>query len=1628
MGSRDAPLVAVEKGCRISNTMSDLTKYLCILIIVVWCTTPSMATVHICEIMADNDNTLPDIDGDPSDWIELYNDSSNAVNLAGWHLTDVATNLTQWTFPSINIPAGGFLVVFASDKDRAIAGNALHTNFKLSASGESVALVHSDGSTIESQVTFPAQLEDVAYGYGFSGGAATSTVTWVADHASCKARIPTSSSDSSGWKLPGFDDSAWRSGTTGVGYERVDTGYNALIGLDVSEMDGSNATVYIRVPFTYNASGTVDQLLLRMKFDDGFVAFLNGVQVASFNKPASLSWNSLATGSHADAEAKQFVDFNISSHANELVDGLNVLAVHGLNRGTANSDALFVPELKADSITSGTSAIDLSGTGMLEVPTPGSPNHAISYLGFCDTPTLYPERGFYDAPFPVSISNVTEGATIRYTTDGSVPTESNGEPYVGPITVSGTKLLRAAAFKAGYKPSIPNTKTYLFVADILKQDGAGLQPYANWGDGGPDWEVDPSMTNALITDMDGSAFKLAEALLDVPTVSLVTDWDNWWSDAPGPALGNGLVPWQGIYADTVAMHADRRPVSMEFFSADGSEMFAENGRVSIVGGGIGGTSAKRWKSDKLSMRVAFDGKLNYPVFGKDAAQKFNGLFLDAHLAWCWTHAGAPFIGEYPKFVSDAFASDIQNHMGRGRGAPHSRFVHLYLNGLYWGMYDMHERPDEHFSAEYYGGANEDYDSVKHLYDDTSGTDHDLDGDPYNDNITGGDDASLQAMFALARTDLSQQSNYESLGQMLHMEDFIDYLLMNFYVGNTDWAHKNWYATFNRNDPDGRWRYHSWDAEHIMETSLFNADLSGALAYDATGGDGKDVAGDPMEIHLDLTAESAEYRLLFADHIHRHMFNDGILTTTNSMALFWERVKEIDQAMLGEAARWADNKAYKGEAYANYDYSNWYNHMLELRDDYLMLRWNVVFNQLKSRGLYPNTAAPAFNVNSTPQHGGLVDPADWVTIESTYTVYYTTDGTDPRAVGGAVVGTEYTDPLSFSQPTLLKARAKKGSEWSALCEAVFYTEEIPLAITELMYHAPSNQLDFIEIRNTSDETVNLFGYKLDSAIDYHFHASATPSLAPGEFLVAIKDMDEFSAFHSTNGILVAGEYKGDFDNNGEKVELEFWNKDLISFRYSDARNWPQSADGTGHSLIPLDSAMNDQEHGSLNFGGNWRASTTIGGSPGFADPLPAQSVLLNEITAHTDTGEDPPFESNDQIELYNPTTSDVILNGWYLSDNLNEPNKWAIPNGTMVPALGFVLFNEDDFHPGRVSGFGIDKAGEEVVLSAPGRVIDAIRFKGQENGVSLGRYPDGAPDWQTTRPTPETSNQIAAQSVWISELMYNPLIPAGHEDGDAMEYIQLENRSGGTVSFETSAGTWRIDGGISYTFPSNFSLPMSGKIWLVSFDPADTALLNLFCSTYGLNATEETILGPYKGQLSNEGERVALERPQDSDDPQNRLDISWVIVDELFYFDQSPWPEGADGTGFPLTRTGQNEWTTPSPSDSDDDGLNDDWENHFFGSLDEDAGDDWDNDHFSNIEEQISGTNPTNGNSYFAIDGLVAPTLYWTAATGRTYSVYWTDDPRQPFTQIASGISTNQYTDSYHATNACSFYYITVEME
>src|SRR6266536_3465144 len=171
----------------------------------------------ITELMAKNDNTLADEDGDFPDWIEIYNAGTNGVDLNGWSLTDSPVNLTKWRFPATNLAVNSYLVVFASGKDRRVAGRPLHTSFKLNDAGDYLGLVKPDGATVQSAYApaYPIQVPDVSYGIPV----VLNTTLLVSNGAAAKFTVPLNDALGSSWTFAGFNDASWLSVNNGVGFE-----------------------------------------------------------------------------------------------------------------------------------------------------------------------------------------------------------------------------------------------------------------------------------------------------------------------------------------------------------------------------------------------------------------------------------------------------------------------------------------------------------------------------------------------------------------------------------------------------------------------------------------------------------------------------------------------------------------------------------------------------------------------------------------------------------------------------------------------------------------------------------------------------------------------------------------------------------------------------------------------------------------------------------------------------------------------------------------------------------------------------------------------------------------------------------------------------------------------------------------------------------------------------------------------------------------------------------------------------------------------------------------------------------------------------------------------------------------
>ena len=308
---------------------------------------------------------------------------------------------------------------------------------------------------------------------------------------------------------------------------------------------------------------------------------------------------------------------------------------------------------------------------------------------------------------------------------------------------------------------------------------------------------------------------------------------------------------------------------------------------------------------------------------------------------------------------------------------------------------MHERPDDNFAAEYLGGDNDDYDAMKHR----------------DSTVVHGTAAHWNRLNTLAGQDMTDQSNYDAVARILDVEDMIDYLLVNFYGGNTDWSHQNWYATYNKVDPEGRWRFHSWDPEHVLK----------GIGDNMTG----DSRGGATRLHSRLKA-NPEYRLLFADRVRKHFFNGGVLTPARAAAKYQDRIDTIDQAIRCESARWGDSR--RGTPYLRG--VEWMDEYNRLMNSYFPRRTQIVFDQLRGQNpkLYPDTDAPEF-----ARHGGSV-PADFeLTIESPDggSIYYTLDGSDPRvpATGAEVITHVLVDEFA-SKRAWMPADGSLDATWFA----------------------------------------------------------------------------------------------------------------------------------------------------------------------------------------------------------------------------------------------------------------------------------------------------------------------------------------------------------------------------------------------------------------------------------------------------------------------------------------------------------------------------------------------------------------------------------------------------------------------
>lgn len=959
------------------------------------------------------------------------------------------------------------------------------------------------------------------------------------------------------WGRPAFDDSLWPSGAAPFGAGTPPAGVTLGTNL-TSQIPGQVTSLYCRIVFNATAADLADTrpLQLLMDWDDGFVAFLNGIEVARDRLDLA---NSFVPHDAVAASARApggYGTYNLDPPAGLLVEGPNVLSVQVHNLSIADADLFMRAQLRTnpaggnrllvqatdtwkyfvgvsepsgatdeqiedeiDGIDASADWIELRNTGTAPVsiagwgisddpdepakwtfpagasipgggylvilcddldipqpvaggryhtnfklsdtgedlvlsdtegtvidgvsfgkqtpfesygrngagqwayfaePSPGAANAGDSFSGQVAPVQFSEPPGFHPSARNLTLTTATPGATIRHTLDGTEPTPTNG--IAGSVvSITASRAIRAKAFKTGMIPSDTATGTYLINEPAARQSLPAL---------------------CLVGDEQRSLYRPFGAMAIAGGA-----WTNF--TAPAPTGNNGVWTQTGatpgsavdLMAYNNAIHRGRfveKPVNLEILRADGTP-----GPNVVFGLRIAGSPHARpryvmtnqnrlpgatpapnegaWSQTAFTQKPSFNfffrgdysEDLEWPLFPGYPVTSFHSLRV---------RAGKNDVSN--PFIEDEYMRRL--FLATGQVGSRGMINTLYVNGVYKGYFNLCEHLREKFFQYHY--------QSDHAWDVRQVT-----------TIASGDGLAFQEMITYLRTHpQTSLPHYEGMRERLDMVNFIDYLLANI-VGNTgDWPHNNFVCSRERS-PEGRHRYHLWDAEGAfgdfggnVRTNMFTPGTTGSVV--TTNPDGAGLA-EGIRILYTLLRQSPEFKMLFADRIQKHFFNEGCFTEPRMLAE-WNAMKAEFAPIIAPAAitdrvtPWF-NGVGNVTRYTTAGATNTPSRRQVLFHGYTDDTAGGVFvpAHFVAEGLWPATLAPQFS-----QAGGQVAAGFDLVITNpngTGTIRYTLDGSDPRAPGGAAQGLVYGGPVELNYSTPVKARILgPGGEWSPLQEAVF----------------------------------------------------------------------------------------------------------------------------------------------------------------------------------------------------------------------------------------------------------------------------------------------------------------------------------------------------------------------------------------------------------------------------------------------------------------------------------------------------------------------------------------------------------------------------------------------------------------
>ncbi|MEM1359079.1 MAG: CotH kinase family protein, partial [Bacteroidota bacterium] len=588
-------------------------------------------SVLINEISATN-TLLTDEDEKTNDWFELYNASSQPVDLADWGLSDDREAPAKWALPQISLPPGAYLLVWASGKDRP----RLAEPRTLITQGD----------------IFRYHLPDAPF--------------------------------LSNWRDLDFDDAVWSTGPSGFGHGDGD---------DTTEVPPGTLTVQLRKKFTLTAPEDITDMVLSMDIDDGFVAYLNGQEVARDNIRGSRpNYN---TRADHDWEANMYSgrspkDYELLNFRELLRVGENILAIQVHNANITSNDLTAIPYLTAFYRSASNEGIPTPAVLQLDKRNPhtnfklsgqgetlyltNAGGSLVDSLAFPAMPTntsfgrtATGDYAFFAAPTPEArndtppatnsntphlrfsspdgpvpatgidliISGSLSGESVRYTLDATEPTVAS-PLYSGPIHIDTATVVRARIFRDNYLPSPVQSRTFLPGADH-----------------------------------------------DLPVVTMVTEPANYFDAQTGIyVLGEGYNGSSPFFGSNIWQDWER-PLHFTLHPENGEPAYRFDGGVKIFGGW---SRALAQRSLSVFARSAYGSDaIDYPLFTSRPYDSYQAFVLrNSGNDWLQTMLrDAALTG----LLADA---NLETQAYRPTAA--------YLNGQYWGIYNLREKVNEHFLA------------------------------------------------------------------------------------------------------------------------------------------------------------------------------------------------------------------------------------------------------------------------------------------------------------------------------------------------------------------------------------------------------------------------------------------------------------------------------------------------------------------------------------------------------------------------------------------------------------------------------------------------------------------------------------------------------------------------------------------------------------------------------------------------------------------------------------------------------------------------------------------------------------------------------------------------------------------